>query len=1157
MKGKYKLLALTLISLFASLSVVSAKEMTVEEIGAAIAEAEPNASYAIVVGTHAFSSSHIITTAEFMAASTTIDTTGYNNIIDAMAINIISRSRDAQGNFSAWSVEAPILGDKLDAKTNIDYVDLKYEGVSVDTDDIISDAVTELNAAILKNSSLKNNLTVSYSDGTITVKEKSSVTLNKFDTLSELLVNEIKSGNYEFIKLTEILATDVSTTAETEIIDDEYDVASALTAFVTAKKSFTIEFKVIDGVVNTGKYNKYSVNFVSEYKVFDNVIKGLLTTKDNPTAGYELTCDGNTCKLNVLVASTNAVKNSTDFGKILSTKLSSALPSVSSKVKSIVVGSSEITKSEGIENIISVQLAAMGKTSVDALTLGDLISQSITIKINLIDNVVSENNNNTEVYTINVVAETNTNKLVEDNVKNINTTIESYSKNDQSQKESVKDSFKLSYENGIITMAVIKNDTVLKVGYETGLLSPVLSLVSSGLYESINLKYGSESIDLMSSGKDIFTFLEAMGISTPKTNGVKLDDLVNKTITVELKTKSGVKNAGLNKYTILFTGSVNTDNDLNSLIDKLGLGSAPEKVAKDNIIDLNSIDLKNNLDATEFATEMRKQANKYASIVVTFNNKDYTIAKNDGDEENITSYGDLKDLKAALEVEKTIFKGQLIKVQYNLLSDRVNTSENGEIYTIKYTVLRNTKSALNDAINTIKTTVTTAKTGSNALVPKLVTSDGNNYINDKNEIIFDVKLSTTTVENLKLGLTAELAKFFAQDWYESIAFIYNGTRIDITCDKSTSGTCVATSVKGVDKLIEALGGVDKQIGAVADDTRSLQIEFVLANGVTNQISNTENNDETKLIYDIILSKKVSAKETLGNSLTSEKVASGFVPKFDENDMINALYLKAADTTGNAYNFLKNASMYTELAKILSDVRFESIVLNIGNADSITLVTGKTTVATTEIDAALGMVFKNHSEGFDYKKATISEFVKELGSNKITLTLNLKNGRAVFEENGTTSITYELRFSEYDSIVSSVTGITTVEVNSSAQSDWKDGKLDITVNDTNKAQSVTVKLSSLESLFTKNISSIEINGVYVTADEYADAKANANGDTEKLLARLNNAINKILGITETKEAVTAEELIGKTITIKVNMVSGILSENAKTSEIITISFIQEK
>ena len=69
---KYSKILLTLFfAFFASINVVSAKEMTIEEFGKLFNETNPDASYVYVIGEYAFTSKHILTTQAAMIAART------------------------------------------------------------------------------------------------------------------------------------------------------------------------------------------------------------------------------------------------------------------------------------------------------------------------------------------------------------------------------------------------------------------------------------------------------------------------------------------------------------------------------------------------------------------------------------------------------------------------------------------------------------------------------------------------------------------------------------------------------------------------------------------------------------------------------------------------------------------------------------------------------------------------------------------------------------------------------------------------------------------------------------------------------------------------------------------------------------------------------
>ena len=102
-------------------------------------------------------------------------------LLKKMAINVIRRSTPTSDD---WTVDAPILGEKLDAtaKVDVDYVNYNYDGETVNTDDVVNNAISTLNDTIAANTSLKDKVSITYDNGVITVRKDNNVTFTSADT---------------------------------------------------------------------------------------------------------------------------------------------------------------------------------------------------------------------------------------------------------------------------------------------------------------------------------------------------------------------------------------------------------------------------------------------------------------------------------------------------------------------------------------------------------------------------------------------------------------------------------------------------------------------------------------------------------------------------------------------------------------------------------------------------------------------------------------------------------------------------------------------------------------------------------------------------------------------------------------------------------------
>ena len=163
---KYSKILLTLFfAFFASINVVSAKEMTIEEFGKLFNETNPDASYVYVIGEYAFSSKHILTTQDAMIAARTIKlaensgATAKDPIYGAMTAFYLEVNFDDDFNFLGLEVKDNKFGttkapEKYDIKY-IDYVEVKEEDKSLATQALIDKAYTTVENQIKGNSKLE------------------------------------------------------------------------------------------------------------------------------------------------------------------------------------------------------------------------------------------------------------------------------------------------------------------------------------------------------------------------------------------------------------------------------------------------------------------------------------------------------------------------------------------------------------------------------------------------------------------------------------------------------------------------------------------------------------------------------------------------------------------------------------------------------------------------------------------------------------------------------------------------------------------------------------------------------------------------------------------------------------------------------------------
>lgn len=116
---------------------VSAREMDINELGTKALELKPGINYVYVIGEHAFTSSHILTTQDVMLAARTISTQneydGKNEkqALNEMAIHMITPTTKIENKkivVTGWNKGKDILGGNttLKDKVNVNYIDYNY-----------------------------------------------------------------------------------------------------------------------------------------------------------------------------------------------------------------------------------------------------------------------------------------------------------------------------------------------------------------------------------------------------------------------------------------------------------------------------------------------------------------------------------------------------------------------------------------------------------------------------------------------------------------------------------------------------------------------------------------------------------------------------------------------------------------------------------------------------------------------------------------------------------------------------------------------------------------------------------------------------------------------------------------------------------------------
>ena len=137
MKKYGKMLMVGVLTLIAGVITANAKEMSVSELLKEVEKQNANTQDVYIIGEYAYTSKHIITSQDIMLASLSInaETKGKTNKDDSyeeMVMQHLSRTMDANGQYSQWSIVKPKIGKEnkklsdLNQKIDVDFIDYNY-----------------------------------------------------------------------------------------------------------------------------------------------------------------------------------------------------------------------------------------------------------------------------------------------------------------------------------------------------------------------------------------------------------------------------------------------------------------------------------------------------------------------------------------------------------------------------------------------------------------------------------------------------------------------------------------------------------------------------------------------------------------------------------------------------------------------------------------------------------------------------------------------------------------------------------------------------------------------------------------------------------------------------------------------------------------------
>ncbi len=173
-----RLLIIGIVTFFASIIPVFAKEFTVEQLEKEVEKNHPDAVDIYVIGKYAFTTDHTITSQDIMLASRSIDVvdktgeTNKDNVYQEMVMQHINRKMDINGKYDSWTIVNPKIGKtekKLDNNDKLDIRYIDYEFYPEETKfNITTDLGDKKDYTDVLSKALKFEASEAYKDGKLT-----------------------------------------------------------------------------------------------------------------------------------------------------------------------------------------------------------------------------------------------------------------------------------------------------------------------------------------------------------------------------------------------------------------------------------------------------------------------------------------------------------------------------------------------------------------------------------------------------------------------------------------------------------------------------------------------------------------------------------------------------------------------------------------------------------------------------------------------------------------------------------------------------------------------------------------------------------------------------------------------------------------------------
>lgn len=706
----------------------------------------------------------------------------------------------------------------------------------------------------------------------------------------------------------------------------------------------------------------------------------------------------------------------------------------------------------------------------------------------------------------------------------------------------------------------------------TGLIAALVELILDPRVQQINV--GNV---VVSSNSNALTVKQEL-TNALGGGSAKIGDLAGKTITIKVDLKEGLgvlDNKATNTtnvsrtYTIKFSKRITADSDVQDtktsvedIIDNLfGSKATSKKSSSESGKNVYIIDIVNpNAQVqTTLESKITSALSYYESVEVTINNKTYILKTEDTSvKEELTTL--LKDKKLST------FSGNDITIKYNLKEDTLDK---------EYDLDDDSKLILNngyteyilkvrsDYINTDETVIKAITDSNNKLTAASSYADsviGMNFDEKNHVITFELKHPMVSVKDLtdkiKTGFNTALQKLLNVGSYTSIVVNFGGTEYTLKLDQDKK------LENGLESLLTSIES--RTLYQIKDN--DINVTFNLNDGVMDEVYG----DTKAISYKIKLSDEVNVAEALNNVIEVQKADTTSSARIIFNEETKEYYLLYSDTTKKLsdLNVLIGTTILGTkgtIKNLFKDERVSNVIVTIGNKDmTITDSTAWGTNASglrKEFDDALNELVKTAIEGYNNKIAdvTLAQLQNVINENALLkIKVNLKNGYAVSEEDGTTSYEYVMKLSRYANTVDRVNNIKVAGSKLSSSFSTEKKEIDFKVSDGNIEFLSDGSGSTIyKSLNSGSYGSVSIEGKKSDSEIATNlitlTKDNVTSETfDDADNKLLFAIKDLIGIE--KDASKLTDLIGYDIIIKVNMADGYLSENGNKVETYTIHFV---